>query len=96
MKTAVKKKRVKTPLLDRKVQYHMAMFLQNYPPREFNREFRNMFLEYLTYRGGGYNHRVNREKVIEGIWDLMRVLDEACDCWEYRDTDEIIIQYHGK
>lgn len=74
----------------------MAMFLQHYPPKEFNREFRNMLLEYLTHRGGGYNIRVNREKVIEGIWDLMLVLDEAEDCWEWRDTDDIINQYRGR
>jgi hypothetical protein len=34
--------------------------------------------------------------VVEGIWDLICVLDNAADCWEYRDTDEIIIQYHGR
>lgn len=72
----------------------MAMFLQHFPPKEFNREFRNMFLDYLVYHSG-MNYRVDREMMIEGVWDLMRVLDEAEDQWEYRDIDEIINKYNG-
>jgi hypothetical protein len=39
MKASAKRKRIRrTPLQPRELQYHMAMFLQDYPPKEFNRE----------------------------------------------------------
>lgn len=90
-----KTKKIAEPLLHRAVQYKLAMFLQHYPPREFNREFRNMFIGYLASHNGT-NYRMNREMIIEGIWDLIRVLDEAEDRWSRRDCDEIISQYHGR
>lgn len=54
-----------------------------------------MFIEYLVHRRH-YNVRLNEEMILEGVWDLIRVLDEAENHWEYRDTDEIIDQYNGK
>jgi hypothetical protein len=90
-----KKRPARAPFLHRSVEYKMAMFLQQFPPKEFNREFRNMFLDYLAYHRG-MNYRVDREMMIEGVWDLMRVLDEAEDQWEYRDIDEIINKYNGR
>lgn len=96
MKTSTKRKRPRKPLLlQREVQYHIAMFLQNYPPKEFSREFRNVFIDFLRERHH-VSHRINNKMIVDGIWDLLRVLDHAVDCWEYRDTDEIIIQYHGR
>lgn len=95
MNASTKRKQTrKPPLLHREVQYHMAMFLQDYPPKEFNRELRNVFIDFLRERHH-VSHRIDNKMVVEGIWDLIRVLDHAADCWEYRDTDEIIIQYHG-
>jgi hypothetical protein len=96
MKTSAKKKLTKKPpLLHREVQYRMAMFLQHYPPKEFNRQFRNLFIDYLVKRHQ-ISHRIDAEMVVEGIWDLIRLLDHAADCWEYRDTNEIINQYRGR
>lgn len=96
MKASTKRKQTrKPPLLHREVQYHMAMFLQDYPPKEFNRELRNVFIDFLRERHH-VSHRIDNKMVVEGIWDLIRVLDHAADCWEYRDADEIIIQYHGR
>jgi hypothetical protein len=96
MKTLPKTKRPKKPpLLHRDVQYHVAMFLQEYPPKKFNREFRNVFIDFLRERQH-VSHRIDNKMVVEGIWDLIRVLDHAADCWEYRDIDEIIDQYHGR
>lgn len=96
MKASTKRKQTrKPPLLHREVQYHMAMFLQDYPPKEFNRELRNIFIDFLRERHH-VSHRIDNKMVVEGIWDLIRVLDHAADCWEYRDTDEIIIQHHGR
>lgn len=96
MKTTSKKKRVRrTPLLHWQVQYRMAMFLQDYPPREFNRELRNVFIDFLRERHH-VSHRINNQMVVDGIWDLIRVLDHAADCWEWRDTDDIINQYRGR
>lgn len=97
MKSRSKRKRkpARAPFLHRDVEYKFAMFLQDFPPREFNRQFRNMFIEYLVHRRH-YNVRLNEEMILEGVWDLIRVLDEAENHWEYRDTDEIIDQYNGK
>lgn len=96
MKGSTKRKQTRTlPLLHREVQYHIAMFLQDYPPKEFSRELRNVFIDFLRERHH-VSHRIDNQMVVEGIWDLIRVLDHAADCWEYRDTDEIIIQYHGR
>lgn len=96
MKTSSKKKQArKPPLLHREVQYHMAMFLQDYPPGQFNRELRNVFIDFLRERHH-VSHRINNKMVVDGIWDLIRVLDHATDCWEWRDTDDIINQYHGR
>lgn len=90
------RKQPREPFLHRKVQYQFAMFLQHFPPKEFNREFRNMFIDYLIYRHSGINYRLDREMMIEGIWDLMRVLDEAENHWKFRDNDDIINKYNGK
>lgn len=90
-----RKKPIRAPFLHRTVEYKLAMFLQYYPPKEFNREFRNMIVDYLVYRNGGINYRIDRKILIEGVWDLMRVLDEAENHWEYRDTDDIINKYNG-
>jgi hypothetical protein len=96
MKPSAKRKQTrKPPLLHREVQYRVAMFLQDYPPKEFNRELRNVFIDFLRERHH-VSHRIDNQMVVEGIWDLIRVLDHAADCWEYRDTDEIIIQHHGR
>lgn len=73
----------------------MAMFLQDHPPKAFSRELRNLFFDYLVNRHH-ISHRINNQLVVEGIWDLIRVLDHASDCWEHRDTDEIIDLYHGR
>jgi hypothetical protein len=93
--TKTKRKLADGPFLHRTVQYRLAMFLQQYPPREFNRQFRDMFIDYLIYRHGGINYRINREIMIEGVWDLMRVLDEAEIYWEFREMDDIIDEYNG-
>lgn len=95
MKASVKKRSRKTPLLHKEIQYRMAMFLQDYPPREFNRELRNVFIDFLRERHH-VSHRINNQMVVDGIWDLIRVLDHAADCWEWRDTDDIINQYRGR
>lgn len=89
-----RRKQPRDPFLHRTVQYKFAMFLQHFPPKEFNREFRNMFIEFLVHRRH-INYRLNEEMILEGVWDLMRVLDEAENHWEYRDTDDIINKYNG-
>ena len=53
-----------------------------------------MFIEFLVHRRH-INYRLNEEMILEGVWDLMRVLDEAENHWEYRDTDDIINKYDG-
>ncbi|HWA34212.1 MAG TPA: hypothetical protein VG737_08790 [Cyclobacteriaceae bacterium] len=69
------------------------MFLQEYPPAKFNREFRNLLLDFIISRGSR-NVRIDYKFAIHGIWDLLRVLDVATDNWEWRNTDEIIEQYN--
>ena len=83
------------PLLHNEVQYRFAMFLQDFPPREFNRMLRDVFIDYLVERGHK-NVRIDLELMTRGIWDLMRVLDEAENHWEIRDTEEIIELYSGE
>lgn len=96
MKPAVNKNRKrKSPLLNKEMQYRVAMFLQDYPPKVFNRELRNLFIDYLVNRHQ-VSHRIKSKMVVEGIWDLIRLLDHADDCWELRDTDEIIEQYQSR
>jgi hypothetical protein len=66
MKASAKRKRTrKPPLLPREVQYHMAMFLQDYPPKEFNRELRNVFIDFLRERHH-VSHRIDDQMVVEG------------------------------
>jgi len=88
-----KKRSTKEPLLHKDVQYKFAMFLQHFPPTKFNRELRNMFIDYLAH--SHINYRLNRETMIEGVWDLLRVLDEAENHWTLRDCDDIIRQWQG-
>lgn len=96
MKPLVNKNRKrKSPLLNREMQYRMAMFLQDYPPKVFNRELRNLFIDYLVNRHH-VSHRIKSEMIVEGVWDLIRLLDHAADCWEHRDADEIIEQYQSR
>jgi len=90
-----KKKATSQPFLHRAVQYKFAMFLQHFPPREFNREFRNMFIDYLRHDRNTRDYRVNRERVIEGVWDLIRVLDEAENHWQLRNCDDLIRKYNA-
>ena len=91
-----KKKATSQPFLHRAVQYKFAMFLQHFPPKKFNREFCNMFIDYLAYHRTAPNHRINRELMVEGVWDLIRVLDETEDHWAPRNCDEIIRNYNRR
>lgn len=96
MKASINKNRKKKPpLLNKEMQYRVAMFLQDYPPKAFNQELRNLFIDYLVNRHK-VSHRIKSEMVVEAIWDLIRLLDRAADCWEHRDTDEIIEQYQSR
>lgn len=54
-----------------------------------------MFIDYLIYRHGGINFRIDREVMIEWIWNLTRVLDEAENHWRFSDCDDIIYTYNG-
>lgn len=56
---------------------------------------RDVFIDYLVERGHK-NVRIDLELMTKGIWDLMRVLDEAENHWEIRDTEEIIELYSGE
>lgn len=90
-----RKKPVRHLFSTEQLNVNWQCFFSHYPPKEFNREFRNMIVAYLIYRNGRINYRIDRNILIEGIWDLMRVLDEAENHWEYRDTDDIINNYNG-
>lgn len=69
MKASAKRKQTRNPpLLHREVQYHMAIFLQDYPPKKFNRELRNVFIDFLRERHR-VSHRIDNKMVVEGIWD---------------------------
>jgi hypothetical protein len=94
MKKSTPKKRQDKhePLLHKSVQYRLAVFLQRHPPREFNRELRNLFIDYLIHREG-VDLRINKKALIEGFWDLLQVLDEAETHWHPRDVDDIIREY---
>lgn len=86
-----KRRQQRTPLLNRHVQFKLAMFLQEYPPSEFNRRFRDVILDYLQKN---HSWRIDIEPTINGMWDLLRVLDIAEDYWQSRDTNDILEQYN--
>lgn len=90
------KKRVRyvDPMLHQDVQCKFAMFLQEYPPRKFNRVLRDLFLNYLVERGNR-NVRIDTEYMSHGIWALLAVLDRAEDHWYVRDTEEILLLHNG-
>lgn len=94
-KRTKRKKTYVEPLLHKDVQYRLALFLQDFPPREFNRGLRDLFIEYLVERSHK-NIRINVDLMTKGLWDLMAVLDEAENHWEVRDTEEIIELYCGE
>ncbi|HTF20667.1 MAG TPA: hypothetical protein VK658_21490 [Chryseolinea sp.] len=77
-------------MLHPEVQYRLALFLQRYPPREFNRMLRNMTFDYFINHREGVNHRLERQFVVDSIWDLIQFLDIAEQYWETRDVDSII------
>lgn len=82
------------PLLHKDVQCRFAMFLQEFPPREFNRVLRDLYIDYLVERGSR-NVRIDTELMSKGIWALMAVLDKAEDHWETRDVEEILELHNG-
>jgi len=90
------KKRVRCvdPMLHEAVQCKFAMFLQAFPPKEFNRILRDLFIDYKVERNGT-NYRISTEKMSQGMWALMHVLDEAENHWYPRDTEEILLLYNG-
>jgi hypothetical protein len=82
------------PLIHKDVQCKFAMFLQDFPPREFNRILRDLLIDYLVERGST-NYRIDTTRMSQGIWALMRVLDEAEDHWNVRDIEEILELHNG-
>lgn len=54
-----------------------------------------MFIDYLRHDRNTRDYRVNRERVIEGVWDLIRVLDEAENHWQLRNCDDLIRKYNA-
>ena len=93
-KNKSKRKRIVEPLIHKDVQCRFAMFLQDFPPREFNRVLRDLFIDYLVERGHR-NVRIDTERMSQGIWALLAVLDTAEDHWEIRDTEEILELHNG-
>lgn len=74
-------------MVHREVAFKLAVFMQKYPPRELNQMIRNMILDYFINHRDGLNHRLDRQFLVDSMWDLMQFLDVAEIYWEYRDID---------
>lgn len=86
-KRSLKKKKEEEPLICKSIQYELAIFFLHYPPKVFNRNLRDLIMDYLTsHPDPGY---YGMEAGMEAIWKLMRVLDKAADELNPRDFNEI-------
>ena len=76
-----------TELISKRLQYELAVFFKNCPPRDFNIHIRNLLLDYLTSNNNP--DRYDFKQAIECIWKLMKLIDIAQEEVVPRTFDEI-------
>lgn len=80
-------KKIDETLLSKEVQIQFAAFLQHFPPKQFNRQVRQMTLQFLeTQLAGVANYT---DKLLIALESFFDVLDVAEDNWKEVDVMEI-------
>lgn len=84
---SLKNEKEEEPLICKSIQYELAIFFAHYPPKVFNRNLRDLIVDYLTNDPDPSHY--DMETAMQGVWRLMKVLDKAEDGLKPKTFSEI-------
>jgi hypothetical protein len=80
-------KKVDESILSKEVQVEFAVFLQQFPPKEFARNLRSLVIEFMQSQlDGSADFTAQMLPAMDGLFD---VLNKAEDNWKKKDVMEL-------